>query len=203
MVAHSPALTEAKARPQRAATPRYRFLGTLGMLTSAFLLLSYFPAGLDQDGTSRLGSFLGLIFTFGWYANVLGLRLLDAAGKRLPGKILLTIPLFTIPLAMGNQFYGMFAPGHTDALVIITDIAWPLSMLTMLITGIVVAIIGGLRGPARFVPLLCGLWLPIGIVLINTAGAAVGQVISGIHVTIGWLLLGYVIRNGGGFDKRG
>ena len=59
-----------------------------------------------------------------------------------------------------------------------------------------------MRGWARFVPLACGLWLPVGIAASVVAGATAGVIIGGLHVAIGWLLLGYAVRNGAGVTPR-
>jgi hypothetical protein len=179
-----------------------RLLGTLGMVFSSGMFLDLIS---DQSGSGlvqRLGAFAGLLFTIGWFSNVLGLRALEATGKRLAGKILLGVELFGVTLAALFQVFSIVTPGAQHLLFTITDVAWPLSMLTLMIIGIVVAIRGGLRGAARFVPLLAALWLPPSIILMNTVDPLVGQVYGGLHATVAWFLLGFAIRNGGGFGKR-
>jgi hypothetical protein len=84
----------------------------------------------------------------------------------------------------------------------ITDAAWPLSTLVLIIVGIVALFARTLQGWARFVALACGLWLPYSIAVGGLLGITVGQAVGGIHVMLGWLLLGYVIRNGGAPSTR-
>src|SRR3954447_15559007 len=109
--------------------PIARLLGTVGMICSPFLFLSFVANGF-QNSDSKLGAALGLVFTVGWFSKVLGLRMLNAAGRRLPAKILLSIEMIGITLAALCQVYEIVAPGSTSILYRITDIAWPLSMLT-------------------------------------------------------------------------
>jgi hypothetical protein len=198
MVARSSALVTPTAAPQRRVAPRHRLLGTLGMLGSPFLFLSFAAAGFQQDGTTRLGSFLGLLFALGWFSNVLGLWTLGATGRRLPSKIILGLELVGVTLACLFQVYEFVAPGATSLLYTITDIAWPLSMLTLIVVGIAVLVARVMRGWARFVPLACGLWLPVGIAASMIVGTTAGVIIGELHVAIGWLLLGYAVRNGAG-----
>lgn len=202
MVARSSALVTPTATLERRVAPRHRLLGTLGMLGSPFLLLSLAATGFQPDGINRLSSFLGLVFALGWFSNVLGLWTLGAAGRRLPGKIILGLELVGVTLAFLCQVYEIVAPGADGPLYRITDVAWPLSMLTLIVVGIAVLVARVLRGWARFVPLACGLWLPLSIAMSMTVGVTAGQIIGGIHVALGWLLLGYVVRNGAGVTAR-
>jgi hypothetical protein len=179
-----------------------RLLGLLGMIFSPCFLAMILTTGEGQNGFTRLGAFAGLLFTIGWFCNVLGLLQLRATGKRLPGKILLGVELVGIVLAAIFQVFEFTGFGEGTIFFTITDIAWPLSMLTLLIIGITVAIIGGLRGAARFVPLIAPIWLPLNIVVMMAVGRDAALIVSGIVATIGWFLTGYVVFQGGGFTKR-
>lgn len=196
MIARSPTLTQ-PAAPQREMAPTYRLLGTLGMIGSPFLFLSLAAVGFEQEKISRLGSFLGLIFAIGWLNNVLGLWTLHATGTRLGGRILLGVEIVGVVLANLCQIYEIVDPKADSVLFHITDIAWPLSMVTLLVIGIVAIVVRQLQGWTRFTPLVCGLWLPVSILANGILGTTAGLIIGGVHVTIGWLLLGYAICNGG------
>ena len=52
-------------------------------------------------------------------------------------------------------------------------------MLTLLIIGITIAIIGGLRGAARFVPIIAPIWLPVSIAVTMAFGEQTSLVVSG------------------------
>jgi hypothetical protein len=196
VIARSSTLTQ-PAAPQREMAPTYRLLGMLGMIGSPFLLLSFAAVGFEQEKITRLGSFLGLIFAIGWLSNVFGLWTLRATGTWLGGRILLGIEVVGVVLANLCQVYEIVDPKADSVLFHVTDIAWPLSMVTLLAIGIVAIVARRLQGWACFTPLVCGLWLPVSILAGAIFGTTAGLIIGGAHVTIGWLLLGYAIRNGG------
>jgi hypothetical protein len=202
MVASSPMMTESTASAGQGAITLPRVLGTLGMITSPFLFLS-FVANSFQNGTSnQLGAVLGLVFSLGWFGNALGLFILGAAGRRLPAKILMGIEVFGTILACIFQVYEFVAPGSDTIFYAITDIAWPLSMITLLITGIVAIFARRFEGWLRFTPFFAALWLPLAIIEMPLLGETVGQTVGGLHNTIGWFLIGYAIFRSGKLTAR-
>ena len=202
MVANSSSLMSTASGAAPAVRSDTRLLGLLGMIFSPGLLtLNLSSLAEPQSGLARFGAFVGLLFTIGWFSNVLGLLRLQATGKRLPGKILLGVELLGITLAAIFQILEFSGFGEGTVFYTITDIAWPLSMLTLLIIGITVAIIGGLRGAARFVPVIGPLWLPTTMALMAVS-TGVSLLAGSIVATLGWFLTGYVIFQGGGFTKR-
>lgn len=202
MVADTPMITQAAARDEGRAAPAHRALGLIGMITSPFLFLSFAVNGFAHGDSNQLGAALGLVFTIGWFCNVFGLHRLGAAGRRLPARILVGIQLFTVPLAAIFQVYEFAAPGSTNVLYTITDIAWPLSMLMLLITGIVVIFARVFDGWLRFTPLIAALWLPMGIVTIPLFGPVVGEALAGFQTVLGWGLIGYAVYRGGKLANR-
>ena len=202
MVTETPTLARPSAPTRRRTVPIYRPLGIAGMLGSPFLFLSFAANGFAQGDSNRLGAALGLLFSLGWFANILGLRLLDAAGRRLPARILLTVELVTVALANLFQVYEFVAPGSQSILYTITDIAWPLSMLLLLVTGIAVIFARTLEGWLRFVPLFAALWLPLSIVEEPLLGPTLGGAVGGVHTALGWFLLGYAVYRGGKLAVR-
>lgn len=199
MVVRSQLTAEPAATTARGATSAHRILGTLGMIGSPFLFLSFVVTGSQGGATSRLGAALGLFFALGWFSSVLGLWTLRAAGNRLPGKILLGLELVGVALACLFQVYEFVAPDSDSLLFTITDLAWPLSMLTLLLVGIAVLRARVLQGWMRFVPILCPLWMPITIAA-SALGERAGD-LGGASTAIGWFLLGYVVRRGGAIAR--
>ncbi len=126
---------------------------------------------------------------------MLGLWTLRAAGDRLPGKIVLGLELVGVVLASFFQVYEFVAPGSDSLLFTITDAAWPLSMLVLILVGIAVLRARVLQGWMRFVPILCPLWMPITIAA-SAFGERAGD-LGSISTAIGWFLLGYVVWRGG------
>ena len=203
MVVKAPALTESMPATKPGSTPLYRILGVLGMLGSPFLFLSLAANGFRDGDSNRLGAALGLVFALGWFASILGLRILDAAGRRQPARVLLGIQLVAVALANVFQVYEFVAPGSTSALYTIIDIVgWPLDMVLLLITGIAVIVARVFEGWLRFVPLFAALWLPLAIVELPVLGPTVGGAVGGLHTAIGWFLLGYAVYRGGTLAAR-
>jgi hypothetical protein len=179
-----------------------RLLGLLGMVLSPCFFVMITGDTNAQGNLTRVAAFAGLLFTIGWFCNVLGLFQLRATGTRLAGRILLGVELVGVVLAAIFQIFEFTGFAAGTIFFTITDIAWPLSMVTLLIIGITIAIIGGLRGAARFVPIIAPIWLPVGILSGMLFSEQVSMVLSGSIATIGWFLTGYVILQGGGFTKR-
>ena len=198
MVVEAPALAGSAPTTGRGTTPLHRVLGVLGMLGSPFLLLSLAANGFREGDSNRLGAALGLVFALGWFASILGLRILGAAGRRRPARALLGIQLVAVALANVFQVYEFVAPGSTSALYTIIDlVGWPLDMVLLLITGIAVIAARVFEGWLRFVPLGAALWLPLALVELPLLGPTVGGAVGGLHTAIGWFLLGYAVYRGG------
>jgi hypothetical protein len=193
----SPAVGTSAPSAVAGLSPLYRILGTLGMIGSPFLFVSFAMDGFENGDASRAAAVVGLLFSIGWLSNVVGLHVLNAAGKRLGSKVLMGVAITGVVLANVFQVYEAIAPGSDSVLYAITDIAWPLSMLLLLIIGIVMIFARVFEGWLRFTPLFAALWLPLGGVAMAIGGDAAGMIYGGIHMTIGWFLMGYAIRRGG------
>lgn len=181
---------------------RYRILGTLGMLGSPFLFFSLAANGFAPGDSNQLGAVLGLLFAVGWLGNVLGLRALRVTGTSMPARGLLALQVVTVTLAGIFQVYEFAAPGADSLLYHITDVAWPLSMLLLLLTGIAALRARTFEGWLRFTPLLAALWLPLGIAEMAAIGETAGQAVGGLHTAFGWFLIGYAVLRGGRLSSR-
>lgn len=197
MVANTPPAMKPAIQDRSLALPKHRLLDALGMIGSPFLCLSFASDGFLTGDSGKVGAAVGLLFTMGWLANIVGPHSLGAAGRRLPAKILLGIQMVTVTLASLFQVFEFLSPGNTSVLYTITDISWPLSMLLLFVTSITIAIVGVFRGWQRFAPLVAGLWLPLGIVTQSLFSEVGGGIFSGVHSMIGWFPLGLVVYTGG------
>jgi hypothetical protein len=202
MVADTPLMTQSTPLAAGRFAPAHRALGLIGMITSPFLFLSFAVNGFSEGDSNQLGAMLGLVFTIGWFCNILGLQALGAVGRRLPARILVGIELVGVTLAAVFQVYEFAAPGSTSILYTITDIAWPLSMLLLLITGIVTIFARVFEGWLRFTPLIAALWLPLAMIEMPLFGPTLGQAIAGFHTVLGWALIGYAVYRGGKLAAR-
>jgi hypothetical protein len=172
------------------------------MLGSPFLFLSFAVDRFDDGDASKLGAALGLLFAIGWFSSVLGLARLGAVGTNKVARGVLMVEIVGAALASVFQVYEFFSPGSDSVLYTITDIAWPLSMVLLLVTGIIMVRARVFEGWLRFTPLIAALWLPLAVVELVIVGKEVGAAIGGLHTALGWFLMGYAVRSGGRLAER-
>ena len=170
-----------------------RLLGTLAMICAPALLIE----GLllrGQENASITG-IASMIFMAGWICSNIGMWRMRATGTGKWGRAVLIIQLVGLVLAF---IFGFFEAtrllGRESIIFNITDAAWPLSMLWMIVVGITVIRAKRFSGWWRFVSLLCPFWLVIAIVGDIALGATGGFIGVG-YAAVLWALLGYVVRS--------
>jgi hypothetical protein len=178
---------------ERGAPVNNRILGTVAMLGAPALLIEQLMLRGAQD--ARVTGIASMVFMAGWICSNTGLRRLRAAGTRPWGSAVLLVQLVGLGLAF---LFGLFeATGlfGADTLVFaLTDAAWPLSMLWMVVVGVSVLVAKRLHGWRRVVPVLCPLWLPVAMASGAAFGDLGGLVGTGLAAVL-WALLGYVVRD--------
>src|SRR3712207_4495430 len=116
-----------------------------------------------------------MIFMVGWICTNTGMRRMQAAGTGKWGRAVLLIQLAGLVLAFLFGFFEATGLLGRDSIIFnVTDAAWPLSMLWMLVVGVSVIRARRLSGWQRFVPVLCPFWLLIAIVGSMAFGDAAG-----------------------------
>jgi len=171
-----------------------RTLGTIAMICAPALLIEGLLLRGEED--ALITGIASMVFMAGWICTNIGMWRMRATGTGRWGRAVLLVQLVGLVLAF--LFGFIEATGLLDEnniVFIVTDIAWPLSMLWMLVVGITVIVTKQLPGWKRFVPVLCPLWLPIAIVG-STAPIDFGFVGLGLTAVL-WALLGYIVREGG------
>ena len=123
---------------------------------------------------------------------MVGLRRLRATGRSRFGQVVATLPLLTLPLAVMQSVFDLSGLDSSSPLYLVSDLAWPLSMLLTLV-GVTVLFAGVLKGWEQFVPLFCGRGLPVALVLGALFGDAALFWSFPLHTALGWALLGYVV----------
>lgn len=113
---------------------------------------------------------------------MVGLRRLRATGQGLAGRILITIPLFTITLAIGQSLMDILMVPTSSPLYMVTDLVWPLSMILTFIVSIAVLLARQIPGWHRPVPLLCDISLPLSIGLMLLSGQELPGWVFGLHM---------------------
>ena len=172
-----------------------RVLGTIAMICAPALLVE---AILLRGGENPvITGVASMVFMAGWICSNTAMRRMRAAGTGKWGRTALLIQLVGLVLAFAFGFFeaaGLL--GRESVVFNVTDVAWPLSMLWMLVVGVTVIFARRLSGWQRFVPLLCGLWFPLGMAAMVAFGDDSGFVGFGL-AAIFWTVLGYVVRESG------
>ena len=169
-----------------------RILGTIAMICAPALLIEAF---LVQGGeNAMITGIASMVFMAGWICSNTGMRRMQAAGTGKWGRAVLLIQLVGLVLAfMFGFFEATSLLGRESIIFNITDAAWPLSMLWMLVVGITVIRANRLSGWQRFVPLLCPFWLLVAIVGSMAFGDTAGGFLGVGYAAILWVLLGYIV----------
>jgi hypothetical protein len=172
-----------------------RTLGTIAMICAPALLVEeLLRQGQENAVITGIAS---MVFMAGWICSNTGMQRMRAAGTGKWGRAALLIQLVGLVLAfMFGFFEATGLLGRSSIIFNITDAAWPLSMLWMLVVGITVIRANRLSGWQRFIPLLCPLWLLIAIVGSMAFGDTVGGIVGFGYAAALWALLGYVVRGG-------
>lgn len=157
--AASPAFTAPAAPASAAGT---RLLGVLGMTGAPAFL------GISQHVTQgELGpQLLMLAYVVGWLCSAVGLRRLRAAGNGRGARILTGVQLAGLTLA-GLQIVQDIAGQRPLGSIFytITDVAWPVSHLFMLVVFAAVWRARVWTGWRRWTPLAGGLVIPLTLLM--------------------------------------
>ena len=168
-----------------------RILGIIAMICAPALLVE----GLLQQGQENtlVTGIASMVFMAGWICSNIGMRRMRATGTGKWGRAVLLIQLVGLVLAfMFGFFEAAGLLGRESIIFNVTDAAWPLSMLWMLVVGVTVVVAKRLPGWKRFVPVLCPFWLVLAIAGSAAFGDAGGFLGLGFAAVL-WALLGYVV----------
>lgn len=174
-----------------------RTLGTIAMICApAMLIEALIPNGANMPIVVGTAS---MVFMAGAFASLLGLWRAKATGTSWWGRGVLGLQLLLVTLAF---FFGLFEATallpETSPVFMVTNIAWPVSMLTWNLVSITAAVVGRLPGAKRFALLPTGLALPITIVLgMVTGGGMQGDLVGLIFfamLSLFWGVMGFIVR---------
>jgi len=177
--------------------PNTKLLGIIAMIGSPMMLVEFilrYTVGLPGGEFGKFEGVLGLIYLVGFLSSALGLRLLRVTGRGTTGGVLLSIQAVGLLLAACQNILQL--TGHADlksTLFQIGDVAWPLSHVFLLVVGVAVLMAKVWDGWQRFVPLLCGLALPLAVGLGAFAGEKTFALAFAVFTTTFFGLLGYAI----------
>lgn len=184
----------ARLRPHRVKEifMNNRILGVIAMICAPVLVVEeLLRQGQENALVTGVAS---MVFMAGWICSNTGMRRMQAAGTGRWGRAVLLIQLVGLVLAfMFGFFEATGLLGRESIIFNVTDAAWPLSMLWMIVVGITVIRANRLAGWRRFVPLLCPFWLLIAILGSIALGDTAGGVLGFGYAAVLWLLLGYIV----------
>lgn len=177
-----------------------RLLGTLGMSAAPMMLVEMLIFGLTQHGSNRVIGVLCVIYIAGWVCSAIGLRRTRATGDAALSKGVFVLQLAGLFLALLWALQQIIYPSidMNSMFFRVTDAAWPLSHLFMLVVGVLTLREGVWEGWRRFAPLLVGLALPVGIGAALIGGKSAMGIAFAALTTAGFLALGYAVRTDGG-----
>jgi hypothetical protein len=169
-----------------------RLLGTIAIICAPALLIEELL--LRGQENALITGIASMVFVAGWICSNIGMWRMRATGTGKWGRAVLLVQLVGLVLAfMFGFFEATGLLGRESIVFNVTDAAWPLSMLWMIVVGVTVVVAERLLGWQRFVPLLCPLWLPMAIILSITFGDMVGGIVGFGYAAVLWALLGYVV----------
>lgn len=173
-----------------------KLLGLFALVGAPFLCINTYIHVPDPNAhvyiTDSLSGFFDLLYISGWLCSIIGLRRIGAMGTDRFGRIISIAILGSLMLADLWNVYEMILPNHNTVLYYALDSFWPISNVVMLGVGVAVIRAKKLTGWKRYVPLLCGLWLPITILASFTVGD-VAFAISNGYTAVAWTLLAIIV----------
>lgn len=176
-------------------------LGTMGMLASPMMLVEGIRFRFGQSEMDVWTGLGGVVYMLGALASVVGLRLVRASGN---GRIATGLFATQVALLAAAMYWSAtYVVGgtlvHGTIVSRVTDVAWPLSHLSMLVLGTLMIRARRLEGWRRLPALAIGVALPTFIAL-SMLGLPRPLAASsfGVLTTLGYLGLGWVVRTSGG-----
>jgi hypothetical protein len=191
------------ASPERVFVTN-RFLGTVGMLASPMMLAEMLLFDFKQHGSNRVIGVLGVVYILGWICNAAGMRRSRVTGDNSLSKGAFVVQIAGLLLAFLWSLQEIIHSGIDKGGVFyrVTDAAWPLSHLLMLVIGILTLRAGVWEGWRRFTPLVVGLALPVAIAAAPLAGEAGMGIAFAVMTTAGFFALSYSVRAESGVPGR-
>jgi hypothetical protein len=201
-IEHTPAFARSDVRPAPGGTSspttrpfvRQGFLLTAGALAWAAVTAavgSTDPEGATEEAIFSAGSGL---FQLGLLGLLFVLFRTQALGAGRLARFFIRLEAVLLTLAIASTFVDGIGVSDLDQTGwLILDMFWPISMLGMFMIGVRVAIAGRWSGVSRFWPLVAESWALVVIPTMGIAGEGAATVVSCIHLTVGYAVLGQIV----------
>ncbi|RAK62931.1 hypothetical protein [Hymenobacter edaphi] len=172
----------------------HRPLGLAAILLSPLMALMLTMYHWPQHHV--IGDVAGGLFLLGWLCSAVGMRRLRVLGPGVVARGLSALQIILLGLAACQQLFDA-TTGRLDTwYYFVCDMAWPGSMVMMLITGALVWRAGVWADWRHFVPALCGLTLPLALLTQVLVGELAAGIVFGGYSGVLWALLGLAVRSG-------
>jgi hypothetical protein len=173
-----------------------RNLGLLLTAGAAAFATTFLVWGPQDPGFGgRLSDLGGLLFQFGLYGLLTVMLRTGATGSSRFARGMIYTEFVLLTLAsVWSLLHAVLPDGVRDgAWLAVLDVFWPLSMLGMFVIGIKVAVVGHWTGLVRWWPLVAESWVVVTLPAMAVFGPAVGGVVGGAHLIVGYATLGALI----------
>ena len=180
------------------ATWQAYVLPLVAVIGAPMMLFEIILNGFRQVEPDQFGGLLSLLYIVGWTSSIAGLIRLEATGRGAVGRTILRLQLVGLMLAAAWSLIIIANPDADKGSLIyqVTDTAWPLSHVFMIVVGIATLIARRLPTWQRVGPLLCGFVLPGSIIVGRLGSGLAGALVFGVGGAAAFLLLSYVARRG-------
>ncbi|MDQ3502359.1 MAG: hypothetical protein M3486_01900 [Actinomycetota bacterium] len=168
---------------------------TLGSVTWAVTML---VAGPPVDEVSPTLEILGgFAYQLGLAGFLLAAWVTRALGDSRGARIVLRGEAVLLALASVWSVVYVIDPSTMDSLTMaVLDVTWPLSMLGLVPVGVYILRAGVWTSPARYLPLIASLWLPLDIMATVIGGDSAGLAFRTAWLAVVWGGLGLLIARG-------
>jgi hypothetical protein len=157
---------------------------------------SFLVAGPDAgEPAARVHDLVGLVFQLGLVGLVTAMLRTRATGTSRAATWLLKVEYgLLVPASAWSLLHAVLpAPLQESSWMAVLDVFWPLSMLGMVVIAVRVAVAGRWRGPLRFYPLVAESWGVVSIPAVVVLGPATGGAVAGLHMILGYGVLGLLL----------
>ncbi|MCC3160444.1 hypothetical protein LJ737_24620 [Hymenobacter sp. 15J16-1T3B] len=172
----------------------HRTLGQVAILLSPMMALMLTMQHWPPQHV--VGDAAGWLFLAGWLCSAVGMRRLRVLGPGAVARGLSMLQITLLVLASVQQLFDATTGRLETWYYFVCDMAWPGSMAMMLITGVAVWRAGVWTDWRRFVPVLCGLTLPLALLTQWLVGELAAGIVFGGYSCVLWALLGLAVRTG-------
>ena len=170
------------------------------MLSAPFLGVDVFMHGMGVAGSeyvhTTVGGFFYLFYMTGWMLGIWALYTIQAAGVG-AGRYVLLVQLGFLSIANLSNVYEIIYPLSANESFVYhaMDIFWPISNLTMIVTGFYIVRAKVLEGWRLYVPLGVGLWIPCSIAAYFVIGDTnkTFETFVACYSIAAWTLLGFTV----------